>query len=399
MRRYEDSSKHPREFIADQLHPDGTVLDIVRDQKDGLATFVRWNPASNTIDYPKPFTYGSVDYFPIDKPAEWIKLVRLPISAAESADIHSFFPQIKAIFEPLGRDTSLLITAFAVSSWLVTDLERAPRLQISGPEAFDTLRALSLVTRRSALLKAGGSIGTYPPRLRPSLLIFTDDRRFATNFLVPDLRSISMKWRGGNPVDDFCTRVVAIADDCPPTPNCLNIIADQAPLLHGVTPRKLQSQLLEWRLRNLQTLRDSELAIATEDDVLNNLLYGFKQNAEFCSEVAEAYQRHFSETLAPQENTEEEALVEALAHFRALGKPSVYMANIAEHTQRLLAKKGSLVQMSPRHVGDTVRKLGLETRRLSSAGRGIEFTAGNCETISTLTVRHGIQKTTAEQEL
>jgi hypothetical protein len=74
-------------------------------------------------------------------------------------------------------------------------------------------------------------------------------------------------------------------------------------------------------------------------------------NAEHCSQIAEAYERQVAATLAPQQDEEDEALLVALAHFRSLGKPSVYMANIAEHAQKQLAKKGSLVQMSPPPCG------------------------------------------------
>jgi hypothetical protein len=50
MRRYEFYNRQPREFVADFIYPDNRIADLIRDERDGLARFVLYDPMASTMD-------------------------------------------------------------------------------------------------------------------------------------------------------------------------------------------------------------------------------------------------------------------------------------------------------------------------------------------------------------
>ncbi|MBV8116252.1 MAG: hypothetical protein JO300_16025 [Silvibacterium sp.] len=66
-------------------------------------------------------------------------------------------------------------------------------------------------------------------------------------------------------------------------------------------------------------------------------------------------------------------VVEAALALSRADRQSVYVSEVAVEANRLLELRGEQIKLSPERVGHRLKKLGLRSRRLSQAGKGLIF--------------------------
>src|SRR6266498_3589496 len=103
MRRLEYYNNQPREFISDLVFRDGRVVDLIRDERDGLAKFIVWNPNTSTAEATNFIGRGKILVMPMDRPEDWIRMVRLPNGADVTGELQSLVDDIRRIFQPMGK--------------------------------------------------------------------------------------------------------------------------------------------------------------------------------------------------------------------------------------------------------------------------------------------------------
>ena len=97
-----------------------------------------------------------------------------------------------------------------------------------------------------------------------------------------------------------------------------------------------------------------------------------EDDPELQSKLAPLLQEKGDQIGAPWEQTVYTSLIEGLlkvAHYTNAGSAGV--AEITTAVNKVLAKRGELLELSPRAMGSLLRQRGFWTRRLGAGGRGI----------------------------
>jgi hypothetical protein len=390
MKRPEKYAQPPILYTAGQSFPDGSIVDLVRDT-DGLARLVLYHPNASEVDYPASVTYNEVAYRPLDEPEAWIRAVQLPQEAVVGTDLNEIFLELCALFAPFGKTESVLLSAFVIATWWVDRVQYAPLLCVSGEGADSVLKALQFVCRRGTLLTAVNSCGTFPCDLRPTLLVRATSQKLALKFLKEQPTNLLPTWRGGNLIDAYAARAIGINNSACMIPGVLNLVIDIELQTTTYDSNRIQAMLLGYRLQNWGVLQPSREEL--EDPLLRTIVFAAGNNAELRRRITDAYLENLEDTDAAANLEEERAVTEALASFANADRSKAYVHEIAERATRCMRLAGSSLEQVPRAVGDTLRRLGLNTERIDYHGRGIKFTADVKARIAELALRFGTNTT------
>jgi hypothetical protein len=146
----------------------------------------------------------------------------------------------------------------------------------------------------------------------------------------------------------------------------------------------LQNQLLGWYLQTSITATEfPEVA----DAVLRNLLLTCSADPAVTDRVKNAYARHSAPVQLEVDQEEETAVIGSLRQLITPIRSSLFVAEIAGEAERKLLATGFYLLMTPRHTGEVLRRLGIETERLSAMGRGVRLTKGTLERIQQLAAK------------
>lgn len=351
----------------------------MRDAKDGLARLLFFDPRDSKVYRPDRMTVVKTPYLPVDEPEQWIRHMRLPLDATLGTDVAALVEQLTTLFLPLGSETALLLSAWALSTWKADSLPLVPQLFVSGKGAASVLRALAAVCRRGVLLQAQSGPGSFPAALKPTLLATVPSPRVAQRLFVAG-SAPQPAWRGGLLADQRTACAAAYCDDARPMAGVLNIVAETDLADPSAQADALQSQILGWRL---QTATATDLPEVT-DPVLRNLLLTSSGDPAVAAQVQEAYARHVNPIQVEVDQEEGAAVLESVRELVSPLRTSLYVGEIARGAERKLLAAGSYVSMTPRHTGEVLRRLKIEPERLGAMGRGIRLTQETLKRIEEL---------------
>jgi hypothetical protein len=377
-----------------QILADDLLMDLVRDAR-GKVDLAVWNGSSTSIT--SRFDWNGRTFIPPTETDEVVKAVRFPTRVGDSAstgelfaDLCRFFSQHRALPEESVR----LLAYFAMSSWFPECAAIWPCISITTWDASASsslLRQLSCVLRHPLHLGdvTVGGLLSLPSWLSPTLII---DQPVPTLELQRSLRMISRPGgliaRKGRLFNVSCPAIVCTAE--PLTDPWLIqssipvVVVPAAPRL-SATDRELakfsedmQAKLLAYRLGNFSKVHTSrfdapELSSPVREVActLGSCVVG---DPELQAGVIPLLQEHDEEIRVHRSLTTRAIVTEAglfLSHENK--RESAYVGEIATISNGILKGRGETLELESRAVGHILRTMGLPTKRLGEAGRGIFF--------------------------
>jgi hypothetical protein len=385
--------KIPPRFTAGMVLPDGCIVELIRDHRDGLGQLMHWDPKTNEVYAKHGVAIGNVGYFVIDKPEDWLRRIRLPMNVNFGTPLPALVEGLCSIFLPLGTDQALLLAAWVLSTWKA-ELANSPKLFVRGPGAVLVLQALHGVCRRGIQLHAQSSLGTFPSLLSPTLLVLTNSPRLLQKVFSPGVFGACL-WRGGTVANQSTALAAAYFDDAKPIQGVLNILAEVRVNDLEAAADRWQCDLLGWKLQSSKEPLEDKSDAA--DPVLRNLLIACSGDPEFSKSVRDAYARQLYPMQLAADWEENEAVIAALNELAVPLRSSLYVSEIARSAERKLLAIGSYVSMTPRYTGDVLRRLGIEPERLGALGRGVRLSAKNLARLKELTPQTGAPEAVGDE--
>lgn len=381
---------------AGEVFPDGTLIELVRSEEDGGGlALLTWNGADGTVG-PRAEHQGRI-YIPRSCDPSLLHALPLPTHCGPFDSTAKLFAEIKELFDQYGdlpEESVSLLVAFVLSTWMVDWLPVATALALIDPsagQATQLLRLLSCVCRRALMLAdlTAPGLCSMPGWLRPTLLM---DRQALSSSVQKLLRAGSRRGayllRNGRLVDMYCAKVIrspqylgpAVADAAveialSPSRRALPVLDDQ---VQRQIADKFQPRLLAYRLRNYAKVRSSEFDAppftAPLRELVRSLCVCLVDAPELQSRIAALLQERDEEIRSDRAAEPESIVIEAALFFCHEGNTtSVLVGEVAEAANAIAAGREETMKLKPRAAGERLKSLGLRTRRLGKAGRGLRL--------------------------
>ena len=292
----------------------------------------------------------------------------------------------------LPRKDSSLLAYWAMSTWFTDHFSFFPSVIISGPESTADLllRTLAAVCRRPVLLgELSSAILRKLPinELTPTLLIRQPHFSRHISALLNASNQPGYLFSTGNTFQQFyCPKCIYVGEclkDAPAMSNSVHInLSGSAlrprhslPTGEGIT--SFQNRLFWYRLLNYDKVAAAKFRVS-----------GFRPEISVMADVLAApivddpeLQRGVIELL---KDSDEQARVDRATGVNGLVLRAVlfhchekdqrkFVREIAATSNRLYAEDGDSLNLSSEKVGHVLKDLGLYTRRLGNAGRGLMF--------------------------
>jgi hypothetical protein len=376
-----------------EVFASGAMIELVRNSDADQLKLAYWNGSSISI-----CTRVDLDGRTFVPPAlhdSVLEIINLPSNATDYGSTPALVDDLRRFFRahPGLSEEAVSKAAFgALATWFP---ECAPPLLIvSAPDPSGSrllLEQLRYVCRRSMIIGdvTRGGIWSLPLSLRPTIII---DRPKPTKDLPYVLRAMSRPGvhipQKGHLLDVSCPIVICMQE----------LISDSWLLEQGVQieamasvarfPRiarqalrevslDLQAKLLSYRLRNLAKVQCSnfdapQLAFPTRE-IARALGDCIIDASELQSRVVPLLEEQDEDARVRRTSTFEAVIVEAALVFCHEKKKRewAYVGEFATVANAILEGRGEQIELEPRAVGDVLRSVGLFTRRLGRAGRGV----------------------------
>ena len=385
------------------------ITEIGRDSK--TSEIVSWKPA---FDVPQGFEASFREIY------ERAESVRSPVDAAPTPTAATPYSSTSELFDRIEkaiaaqgclseRDCRLLVY-WIFSSWLPDAVSLAPGLAIFGPayEGDLVLRTLRNLCR-NPLMMTGITLADFKKinwRMPPTLLCYAPG---LTKQMAAILGSASARGYlaggAGNYLDFYCSHAVYLGDEvavdriprCSIQVNILPTVAtgasNRAPRLTEVEIQDLQNMLMKYRLKNLVRAYHSDFDAAglTSDTraVANALGAAIADAPELQSNLISLLTPVESQREADRSTGIEAVTVQAALNLCHAGKQELLAGEIAIEANRIQKARGERLTYSAEKVGHSLKKVGLYTRRLGSAGRGLLLDLGTMERLHELAETYG----------
>lgn len=381
---------------AGEVFPDGTLIELVRSEEDGGAlALLTWNGANGTVGA-RAEHEGRI-YIPRSCDPSLLHALPLPTNCGSFDSTATLFAEIKELFDQhadLPEDSVSLMVSFVLSTWMVDWLPVAPTLALIDPSASQAnqlLRLLSCLCRHALMLVdlTAAGLCSMPTWLRPTVLI---DRQALSPSAQKLLRAGNRRGayilRNGRLVDMYCAKVIsspqhlgpAVADAAveialSPSRRDLPVLDDQ---VQQQIADKFQPRLLGYRLMNYAKVRSSEfdapLFTAPLRELARSLCACLVGAPELQSRIAALLQERDEEMRSDRAAEPESIVIEAALFFCHEGeRTSVLVGEVAQAANAIFTGRGETIELQPRAAGEHLKSLGLRTRRLGKAGRGLRL--------------------------
>ena len=399
---------------ASEVLPDGTILDLVREQGNGAVGFLTQD--GDLYRIVSRFEYEGKTYIPASADPSILSALRLPTRAASYTSTQELFSEIRkllALYNDLPEQYLSQITYFIFGTWLVDRVPMAPFLSIVAPPTAPRgviLQLLSLLCRRSLLLTADNPAGlwTLPMHLRPTLLL--DAAELGVSF-QKFLRASNCQGiyfpRNGQALDLYCAKAVcspeplrnsslaasALQISLAPTRRELPALSEE--VSHRIA-EEFQAKLLMYRTRNYTHVRtpDFDVPGLTSPTQCLALSLGAcivdddKLQAELIPLLRQQDREFQVERSAGLESVILEALL-CCSHEN--GRSTVRVAEVAEIANTVLARRDEILRVSPETVGRRLKSIGFRTEPIGSGGNGLRLLSQVRATIHRLAHEYGIR--------
>ena len=325
------------------------------------------------------------------QPARGIPVPRASVPYGTTGELFARIRTTIAEQTSLSSPISAVLTYWVLSTWFIESLPTSPCLLITGsPFEGDvilrTLKAFCCLP----LLMAGvndSSLKGIDWNLSPTLLLSEPNltKRMAA-LLGSSTSKGYMVGTAGKYQDYFGPKAIYVGEDLPihPMPRLgIHINASAMSKVSRGHTRDLsdsvmlsfQNWLINYRLNNLIGVLHSDFdasGLTPETQAIANALGA-------CIVDAPELQEELVSLLAPraqqqlgERSTSLEALVaEATLRLCHQGKLQIFVREIADEVNRIQASRGETLKFTAEKVGHKLKKVGLHTRRLGSAGNGL----------------------------
>ena len=359
-------------FTAGEGFPDGSVVDVL---SEGRLIF--WDGQHEMVT-------DHIDHFGRRLCAVPIRdglSILLPAESTEFGSERELHCRIRDEFSRIGLpdDTCLLLSCFVLSTWFHDLTTWVPCLFLHGAwaDCGPVAHLLSAFCRRSLVFSEFNkrSLTQIPLEYRPTVIVVQNSLTLQTERFLADT-----VWRGG--CVQLGTQLVSF--DCPRVVFCTGSHTDslldsrslrlRVPSCRARSDpkqeiaRKLQSQLLRYRLLNWKSVRDSNFSL---DQLMSNMREiavslgrCIVEDVALQLDLVQLFEIRDEHVRTSRALTKEAAVVEALLAFCTEDRQSVFVGDVAEAAGALMRFRvcgnGNL---EPRAVGEILRHFGLRTQR------------------------------------
>ena len=387
---------------SSRILADGSFLELVREpQPEAQARLLRWANGESSIA--REFAAFSSRY----APSEAAAVIRhLPAAPSPYGSTAALFSEVRAFITKhtsLNQDDATVVASICVSSFFYDVVILAACLLLFGPpiSAVSLLRVLACLSRH-AILSAGSNTRGLPPELRPTRLICQPDAAIDKDLAAllfpgfgissPDLQQIS-----GTTVLYLGERDLktSFADAC------FGLVLSDGPsfsvLDEGAelpTITRIQNELLMYRLQNHAQVKASQFDVPD----FSGFTREFARTLGGCIVDAPDLQARLIELLRPHDEADrtkyktavEAIILESLIVCCHERRQNVHVGELAKLANDILETRGESVKLSPRQVGGRLKRIGIQTTRLDSGGRGVYLLNGQCARIHELGRAFGV---------
>ena len=311
----------------------------------------------------------------------------------------------------LSERASRLLAHWVISTWFPDALPLAPGLAILGPayEGDLVLRALRNFCRNPLMMTGitATDLRKIDWRTPPTLLCFEPNLTKQMAALLGSAAARGYLAGGaGSYMDFYCSRAIYVGDEVSVDriPRCsiqVNLLPTATPAcatqdesrLPEIKVSELQNQLLNYRLKNLVRVHNSKFdasQLTSDTRAVANALGA-------CLVDSPGLQSNLVSLLTPIESQREadrstgiEAVtLEATLILCHAGKQELLAGEIAAEVNLLQKARGERLTCSAENVGHSLKRVGLYTRRIGKAGRGLLMDLATVERVHELAAVYG----------
>jgi hypothetical protein len=398
------------EFFAD-----GSVLELVRAQTEPEEVkLLHWH--EKVLGVAAHVDHAGGKYAPAAIDPNLQKTLRLPTRVAPPETTEKLFTDVHDLLTRHLAQLEGCITALACAvfvSWMSPVLPMAPVLWIFSPAGSPrnrTLHMLSLLSRRPVRIVGlrRGDIARLPMWLQPTLLLDEPDLR-------PEMQTIlqSSTYRGARIVSshgffEFYGPKIVCSHQLPHSTALatealkasLAPIVGQLPTLDQKMEEELaeefQARFLGHFLRNAGNAQSanfdaSQFTLPIQDlaRALSGAVIG---DSDVQKRILPMLGVQDEEIRADRARAGDAVVVEAsLSFIHQGGWTTVRSGSIAERVSAIYKGRGCDQRPSAESVGRALKRLGIPSGRIGSAGNGIELTVPTCQLIHTLAASYGVR--------
>lgn len=368
-----------------------TTIDLVRMQDDELAVMAMSNGrgrAGSTVRHNhRVYRVPNLGGTPLSN-------ISLPDHKMEPyGSTAELFQAVKAVFNDhaaCSEPTAQLLTYWVFASWFADCFTFAPSLVITGParESDSLLLLLSYVCRLPLLLAAIGpaAFASLPLEFTPTLLIREPDlgKRMLALLRASNSRSYLMVASGGMR-DLYCPKALYLGERAPVgILGSHTIYMELSPSLASVSNRglptrqrvlQLQNRLLSYRVINAAKVVNSSFDATFLPDIRvvarvlgACIVDDVKLQADLVPLLAKQ-----EEKLSTRRKDLDATVLEALLLHCHEQQSKIFVRDITKTVHRICKERGERLEVAVEEVGHKLKSLGLLTRRLGSAGRGLKL--------------------------
>ena len=320
--------------------------------------------------------------------------IPLPVRNEPCGTTSELFTQVrKAILEQtsLSNQVSALLTYWCLSTWFTNSLEIAPCLVITGSsfEGDVVLRTLKTFCRFAFLMAGVTSADLKKINwiARPTLLLFDPNltKQMAALLACSTSPGYMVNTTKGY-LDYFGPKAIYLGENLPThpiPPSSIHVNATAMskvgqgygrPLSDSIV-QSFQNRLFDYRLKNMVRVNDSEFDasdLPPDTRAVANALGACIVDApELQEELVSLLTPRAQQQLGERSSSLEALAAEATLRLCHQGKQQIFVREIADEVNRIQTSRGETVNFTAEKVGHKLKKVGLYTRRLGSAGNGL----------------------------
>jgi hypothetical protein len=404
----------PQIPTAGEVFGDGTVIEVVREPATSELALLAWNGKETTIA--GRIVHGGEQYVPPVIPVDIRRALRLPTRSAAFGSAQLLFCEIVEVlrrYTNQAEESVSLATHFILASWFSDLLPMAPCLLIFGPaesEAHSLLRILSCLCPRSLLLAelTPGSFSALPFYLRPTLLVVQHELRPRLERLLLASNSRGIHIPGNSELlDMFCTKALyspalvpgsllargAILVSVSPALSTHPIFNEQA---EKKVENELLPKLLGYRLANALQVKNSTFDVphftSPVRELARTLGAALEGDGELQSRLVALLDEQNEEARVEFCDLPESVTLEGLLfHCHQQKRDRVRVKELKKTVQTILVGRDEKLMLEERAIGARLKSLGLRTRSLGSAGRGLYLTKNVCRRVHELAQAYSVR--------
>jgi hypothetical protein len=331
--------------------------------------------------------------------AEWVRsplgATPVPTGSAPYGTTDELFNRLQEAIAAQGllpAQTSALLTYWTFSSWFSDGLSIAPGLAIVGPshEGDLVLRALRNFCRYPLMMMTGittTDLKNVNWRIPPTLLMFEPDvTKQMASILGCTTQRGYLVGDGGGYKDFYGPKAIYLGEEgsIDRTPRCSVQVTVHPTTAASAQPastetdsmvQDLQNQLQRYRLKHLVKVYHSDFdAPALRSDmrtIANALGACIIDSPKLQSDLIALLKPVAEQRHTDRSTSLEGVTLEATLNLYHGGKTEIRVSEVAAEVNRIEKARGERLNHSAEIIGHQMKRVGLSTRRLGKAGKGL----------------------------